>query len=119
MTPAVANNAAEALAALEQKWRDDASGASGYNYTAYEEGRIAEKRRCADELATLRASLAKPQGEAVAFTVIGPDGKSSIGGWMDMRVHEAAQTWAVLREGHRYAYAYTYEQPAAPPEGGE
>jgi hypothetical protein len=62
------------------------------------------------------AALSSPSG-AVAWTVVGPDGKSSIGGWMDMRVHEASLRWAVLREGHRYAYAYTRPQPAEPVEG--
>ena len=55
--------------------------------------------------------VAAQQTEAVAFTVVGPDGKSSIGGWMDMRVHEAAKQWAVVRDGHRYAYAYEGAQP--------
>lgn len=38
------------LRGLSEKWRAEATGAAGYNYTAYEEGRIQEKRRCADEL---------------------------------------------------------------------
>jgi hypothetical protein len=33
--------------------RRDASGGEGYNYTAYEEGRIAEKRHCAHRLAEI------------------------------------------------------------------
>jgi hypothetical protein len=40
----------DAVRELVAKWRADATGAAGYSYTTYEEGRIAEKRRCADEL---------------------------------------------------------------------
>jgi hypothetical protein len=61
MTPLTAEKIAE-LEGLPAKWRADASGAEGYNYTAYEEGRIAEKRRCAAEIERLTApflSLAK------------------------------------------------------------
>ncbi len=43
--------------------------------------------------------------EAVSWTVVGPDGKSSIGGWRDMGTLEFWKKMAVLREGHRYAYA--------------
>jgi hypothetical protein len=61
MTPLTAEKIAE-LEGLPARWRADASGAEGYNYTAYEEGRIAEKRRCAAEIERLIApflSLAK------------------------------------------------------------
>ncbi len=41
------------LRELVARWRADASGGEGYNYTKYEEGRIAEKRARASELAAL------------------------------------------------------------------
>lgn len=43
----------------------------------------------------------------VAWTVVGPDGKSSIGGWQDWSSHKLMSEIGVLRDGHRYAYAYT------------
>lgn len=51
---------------------------------------------------------------AVAWTVVGPDGETSIGGWLGMQTYETSRKWATLREGHRYAFAYP--QPAAPNE---
>jgi hypothetical protein len=47
----------------------------------------------------------------VAWTVVGPDGKSSVGGWFDMRTYEVARAMAVLREGHSYAFAYERLDP--------
>ena len=61
-----------------------------------------------DELAFAAAQ------EAVAWTVVGPDGKSSIGGWQDMKTHDFWKEAGVLREGHRYAYAYAAPVAAAP-----
>ena len=51
--------------------------------------------------------------EAVAWTVVGPDGKSSIGGWQNMKTHDFWKEAGVLREGHRYAYAYAAPVAAA------
>lgn len=44
-------------------------------------------------------------GDAVAWTVVGPDDKSSIGGWHDMASYSFMWKVGVLREGHRYAFA--------------
>ena len=51
---------------------------------------------------------------AVAWTVVGPDGKSSIGGWHVMETHDFWKEAGVLREGHRYAYAYAAPVAASP-----
>lgn len=56
-------------------------------------------------------ALSAQQPEAVAWTVVGPDGKTSIGGWHDMSSYEVMSKWGVLRGGHRYAYAYEVAQP--------
>lgn len=67
-----------------------------------------EALRIANE--ALAAAPPQPErpasGERVAFAVELPDGSISPLGWMDMRVNEAAQKWAVLGEGCRYVYAY-------------
>jgi hypothetical protein len=63
------------------------------------------------------AEGAAPQasaGEAVAWTMVGPDGKTSIGAWHDMTSYPWSVEHATLREGHRYALAY-YPAPAAAP----
>lgn len=60
------------------------------------------------------AELHAAAQEAVAWTVVGPDGKSSIGGWQDMKTHDFWKEAGVLREGHRYAYAYAAPVTAAP-----
>ena len=60
------------------------------------------------------AERAAAAQEAVAWTVVGPDGKSSIGGWQDMKTHDFWKEAGVLREGHRYAYAYAAPVTAAP-----
>ena len=59
------------------------------------------------------AEQAAAAQEAVAWTVVGPDGKSSIGGWQDMKTHDFWKEAGVLREGHRYAYAYAAPVAAA------
>lgn len=53
----------EELRALAAKWLEDASGGEGYNYTTYEEGRIAEKRRCAAHLITMLDGAKAGKGE--------------------------------------------------------
>ena len=64
--------------------------------------------------AAAKAELHAAAQEAVAWTVVGPDGKSSIGGWQDMKTHDFWKEAGVLREGHRYAYAYAAPVTAAP-----
>ena len=71
--------------------------------TAFERGRES----------VLAEQAAAAQG-AVAWTVVGPDGKSSIGGWHVMETHDFWKEAGVLREGHRYAYAYAAPVAAAP-----
>lgn len=68
--------------------------------------------------ATDISALAAQGGEPVAWTVVGPDGESSIGGWHLMQSHAYMQRAGVLREGHRYAYAYE-GKPPVPVERGE
>lgn len=43
---------------------------------------------------------------AVAWAVVGPDGETSIGGWLGMHTYETSLKWAKLSEGHSYAFAY-------------
>ena len=95
---------------------------------AFERGResvLANPCRCIDcggvelahsddctNMAELHGTPAAP--EVVAWTVVGPDGKSSVGGWQDMKTHDFWREAGVLREGHRYAYAYAAPVAAAP-----
>jgi hypothetical protein len=59
----------DAVRELVAKWRADATGAAGYSYTTYEEGRIAEKRRCADELEYVAfAAAPEPPAPGVDWT---------------------------------------------------
>lgn len=51
----------------------------------------------------------KLNANPVAWTVVGPDGETSIGGWHGMGSFEVIKTMAVLRKGHRYAFAYSME----------
>ena len=71
--------------------------------TAFERGRE-----------SVLAEQAAAAQKAVAWTVVGPDGKSSIGGWQDMKTHDFWKEAGVLREGHRYAYACAAPVAAAP-----
>lgn len=52
-----------------------------------------------------------PVAGPVAWTLLGPDGKSSIGGWQDMRSHDWAKNHGQVRDGHRFAYAYEHTAP--------
>lgn len=61
---------------------------------------------------SIDAELVKQrEAEPVAFSTIGPDGKNSFGDtWLSYKLFEICKDFAVLREGHRYVFAYNHPQ---------
>lgn len=93
-----------------QRFEHWVSSAYGYSVQRYNDGLMEYMRQEVERLwhawQAAQTATADGSSEPVAWTVVDPGGKSSIGGWQDMSTHGFWKETVVLREGHDFAYAY-------------